>query len=462
MSLRHSQCTESYKATSDGDGRLTHKLLLKSHTAPAPCSYSYGDILNNYAFRMEQGAGPAANNKSDVSTPSKAAIRDTLTNAAALPTLGDELQQGAVSISASNGSNSTKSSASVSAPILVPASKSAPIIIPATTAGINDGRAPIAAFNSAPIPSPAISPAISPILVPAPATSPATTTAISPIIAPTTTATGTASEPVPVQSAEALPNPAQLSAAGGGSTGVGKKHSKFIHVPFEWLELKQEKRAKLVGWITLEEDKKQELLLYRGGNLSFGNEDDCDYKLPLDKICVFNISEENGMIHITNGGSVALTINDQQEAENSTFGNVEQPESEQVSPIYYIQMLGGYYHTTERLGGGAFGTVYKGVSCTTGEEVAIKQAGSDDTTLVNEWGIMQKFRQQQHILRAISFNIDDYGTFVVTELAKGGSLKDYVNKNPPYLPETKVKIIVRQILLALQDLHEANMAHLGK
>lgn len=96
--------------------------------------------------------------------------------------------------------------------------------------------------------------------------------------------------------------------------------------------------------------------------------------------------------------------------------------------------------------------MFKGVS-KEGKEVAIKRSDAENEELKMEWEIMNKFSKHKNILKAIDFVESSSHSFLITELASGGTAYDYLDETQCGLNEPIVKTIIKQCLLAVQASH---------
>lgn len=125
--------------------------------------------------------------------------------------------------------------------------------------------------------------------------------------------------------------------------------------------------------------------------------------------------------------------------------------------------LVGKYRILSQIGSGANGSVHKAIDRTTGHIMAIKQIPKE--RLPNEQkGLIQN---EKTVLKGLSHkNIIGYRDFVekersfnlVLEFMEGGSISQIIEKLGP-LDEEFSKIIIKQVLLGLQYLHEQNIVH---
>lgn len=116
----------------------------------------------------------------------------------------------------------------------------------------------------------------------------------------------------------------------------------------------------------------------------------------------------------------------------------------------------------EEVGRGGFGVVYRGIIKTTNEEVAIKQIDlendhSDLLEINREIQIISECRLPQ-ITRYLGCFVKNYKLWVVMEYVNGGTLFE-VLKAGPVADENTILSIAKQILLALDYLHNQGKIH---
>lgn len=116
----------------------------------------------------------------------------------------------------------------------------------------------------------------------------------------------------------------------------------------------------------------------------------------------------------------------------------------------------------EEVGRGGFGVVYRGIVKASGQEVAIKQIDLEndlaDIYEVNrEITILSECRLRQ-ITRYLGCFVKSYKLWVIMEYVNGGSLFDLL-KAGSVEDEHLVAVIAKEILVALQYLHEQGKIH---
>lgn len=130
---------------------------------------------------------------------------------------------------------------------------------------------------------------------------------------------------------------------------------------------------------------------------------------------------------------------------------------------YTIQFGNGYsFNDADLLGSGAYGKVYK-CQDRNGNARAVKQIFSGDmAALEQEIQIHKHIGKHENIVELIeAMDGDDSGSgrkLIVMELAKGGGLSSYIEKNGR-LSEDKAKYIFKQVVSAIQHLHQKRVLH---
>jgi serine/threonine protein kinase len=126
---------------------------------------------------------------------------------------------------------------------------------------------------------------------------------------------------------------------------------------------------------------------------------------------------------------------------------------------------GPHYNVVGLLGKGAFATVYRIATTYQGSQFAAKELdkrklvknGVFDMKLDNEIQIMKGLRHP-NIVRYIDYHDHEQWVYIIMEYVPHGELSSYMQENGP-IPEAQAQIITRQILHALQYLHQRNITH---
>lgn len=115
----------------------------------------------------------------------------------------------------------------------------------------------------------------------------------------------------------------------------------------------------------------------------------------------------------------------------------------------------------EQVGKGGFGVVYRGLITATNEEVAIKQIDleneSDLSEINKEIQILSECRLPQ-ITKFMGCFVKNYKLWVIMEFVNGGSLFELLSPGP-VTDEKTILVIGKQILLALEYLHNQGKIH---
>eukprot|EP00760_Papus_ankaliazontas_P023940 PhM_4_TR2103/c0_g1_i1/m.41656 len=117
----------------------------------------------------------------------------------------------------------------------------------------------------------------------------------------------------------------------------------------------------------------------------------------------------------------------------------------------------------ERIGGGAFGAVYKCLNVATGELMAMKQIPSSndaiDEAILTEIRIMRRLRDE-HIVGYISCDrsLETSEVRIFMELVSGGSLESLLKRVGP-MQESTIVVYTRQLLRGLWYLHNNGIIH---
>lgn len=116
----------------------------------------------------------------------------------------------------------------------------------------------------------------------------------------------------------------------------------------------------------------------------------------------------------------------------------------------------------EEVGRGGFGVVYRGVVKATNDEVAIKQIDleNDETDLLEinkEIQIISGCRLHQ-ITKYLGCFVKNYKLWIIMEFVDGGSLFDLL-KPGPISDESVLAVILKEILIALEYLHNQGKIH---
>ncbi|XP_024082458.1 obscurin isoform X3 [Cimex lectularius] len=124
--------------------------------------------------------------------------------------------------------------------------------------------------------------------------------------------------------------------------------------------------------------------------------------------------------------------------------------------------ISDYYDLGDELGRGTQGITYHAVERSTGRNYAAKiMHGRKElkTLMHNELEMMNMLNSRKIIKIHDAFETLDTVTLMM-ELASGGELLDVMTRQP-YTTESEIASYIRQLLVALDYMHEQNLAHLG-
>ena len=133
--------------------------------------------------------------------------------------------------------------------------------------------------------------------------------------------------------------------------------------------------------------------------------------------------------------------------------------------IKQIMDITKYYHCGKVLGKGAFGEVRACANKTTNFPCAIKIINKANLRsseiakglMAQEFNILQQ-TEHPHIVRVVELLEGPVNFYVVMELVTGGDLLSYILKEEK-MSEIKVANILKQILLAINYMHQLNIVH---
>ena len=128
------------------------------------------------------------------------------------------------------------------------------------------------------------------------------------------------------------------------------------------------------------------------------------------------------------------------------------------------KILGNRYEILERIGGGGMSVVYKAKCNVLNRFVAIKVLRQE---LTSDPDFIEKFKQESlsaaslthpNIVNIYDTGMEDGIYYIVMELVKGETLKDYI-KSKGSLDEQETIRIARQIAEALKHAHTNKIVH---
>ncbi|WP_237773920.1 serine/threonine-protein kinase [Actinosynnema sp. ALI-1.44] len=116
------------------------------------------------------------------------------------------------------------------------------------------------------------------------------------------------------------------------------------------------------------------------------------------------------------------------------------------------------WHPVHVLGSGAFGQVYLAWDTADQRYVAVKHFTGHDELDLLRFVIESRIRvNHPHLVRTVAFRLVDDEAWLVTELARGGSLRPLLNRGPQ--PLGWVVEVIDQTLDALGALHASGVVH---
>ena len=124
-----------------------------------------------------------------------------------------------------------------------------------------------------------------------------------------------------------------------------------------------------------------------------------------------------------------------------------------------------FYLLGDKIGKGCFGKVFKATQLATGATVALKaipklSIKNRDTRkkIDKEVQVLKLLNDNHGIIKLYEVFEDDESVYLVFELLKNGDLVKYFQVNP-LLSEEDLKVFFRQIVVAIQAMHEAGILH---
>jgi serine/threonine protein kinase len=118
------------------------------------------------------------------------------------------------------------------------------------------------------------------------------------------------------------------------------------------------------------------------------------------------------------------------------------------------------------LGAGAHGMVYRAINKTSGQFVAIKHLNRDlkdikqaesESFIQNELRFLREIAHD-NVIGMVKFIQKPKHLMMVIEYMEGGAVNQVIDKLGP-LSEDLTKVIIRQVLLALEHLHSKKIIH---
>jgi len=122
------------------------------------------------------------------------------------------------------------------------------------------------------------------------------------------------------------------------------------------------------------------------------------------------------------------------------------------------------YKITDKLGRGAFGSVWKAGHTSTGYLVAVKVIdrrklkAKDDQAVFREVEVLKELKSHPHIVSLIDFFETSETFHVVLELASGGDLMRRITKRKRYT-EQDARALAKNFLTAIEHIHSHSIVH---
>lgn len=119
----------------------------------------------------------------------------------------------------------------------------------------------------------------------------------------------------------------------------------------------------------------------------------------------------------------------------------------------------GRFRIDSQIGFGAFGKVFRAHDRETGESVAVKLFDErlDETGYLQELGLLFS-EEHPNLVRTISFGYASGQKYIVYEFVRGGSLRDYLIRNPR-VATTEALTVLRDVCLGLEFAHGRRVVH---
>ena len=138
--------------------------------------------------------------------------------------------------------------------------------------------------------------------------------------------------------------------------------------------------------------------------------------------------------------------------------NINTSEEVNSSPSYHLK---DHFDMIRTLGMGTYSYVRLATEKKTGKQVAIKTSrGSNSRELLKKEYELLKRLSDDNIIRVFNYIEDSVKkeSYLVLEYFNGQNLSEYIEENGA-LGEQKSKIILKQLLTTIENLHELGIAH---
>ena len=123
-----------------------------------------------------------------------------------------------------------------------------------------------------------------------------------------------------------------------------------------------------------------------------------------------------------------------------------------------LEPIDNFYKILTEVGKGTFGTVYKALELSNGRIVAIKKIAlkqnQENNSILKEIELMKEI-EHPNIVKYYNYfkNENDNIYYIIMEYLEGGTLKNYLTENKNNITENESRIIIKQLLEALNYLH---------
>ena len=123
-----------------------------------------------------------------------------------------------------------------------------------------------------------------------------------------------------------------------------------------------------------------------------------------------------------------------------------------------LKTIETYYQILDKVGKGTFGTVYKAFELSSGRIVAIKKITlnkiKNENLILKEIELLKNL-DHQNIVKYYNYfkNENDNTYYIIMEYLDGGTLNNFLTENKNNITEIETRIIIKQLLEALNYLH---------
>ncbi|KAI9591095.1 kinase-like domain-containing protein [Syncephalis fuscata] len=268
----------------------------------------------------------------------------------------------------------------------------------------------------------------------------------------------------------------------------------YERLPAAWAAMSLAEQAKIVGWVEVSDENDTEHLLMRGEEYTFGQgsesasegEEEEEEKEQDD---YFSIFMENEIMMCKNLMSSSILVDGVSIRSDATCviknNSSIQPSGcnffyaiylikkltlriEDPSPDFGTTINSKYAVTTQRLGSGAFGSVFYGEIRNNKTPVAIKISdkkyikGAAKEVCINSFAdentILVMAQGHQAIIQVVDVHETAMYSYLVLEYVAGGDLHSYCAQHGPLLKD-EARHIFKQLLEAVKFLHSKHIVH---